>query len=267
MAKVSHELRVPLSLISGSLQSIEQFVEAAAEYIIRVAQQATETQLRPDPELLFLAAEAPNLLGICRQGTTRIDHLLTQLRGYAAQRGSRPSAVIAVHRALSQAIELACAGRTRLPAIRCYVPADLHVLGDEAAISQVFINLISNAFEALRARNDGEVCIYAGLCDVPGCDSLPGAHVHIVVHDNGPGVAEDMRDVLFEPFRTSNAEGKGLGLGLAISREIAEAHGGRVDLDVSVRSGAAFVVSLPAQSSGIDGWRFIPTRSLPGNCR
>lgn len=252
-AKVGHELRVPLSLISGSLQSIEQFVEAAAAYILETAKQTRDAALQPDPELQFLAAEAPNLLAICRQGTIRIDHILTQLRGYAAPRGRRPMGTLELRRVVLQAIELAAIGRSGIPAIGCYVPANLRVRGDEPAASQVFINLIANAFDALANGTDGEVQIHAGVCDAPGCESLPVAHVHIVIHDNGPGVPAARRADLFEPFHTSKATGKGLGLGLVIAREIVEAHGGRVDLDTSIRRGTAFVVTLPALRADLDG--------------
>ncbi len=66
--------------------------------------------------------------------------------------------------------------------------------------------------------------------------------LRLTVADNGPGVAADMMDTLFEPLATSKSHG--LGLGLAISRTIVEAHGGRLSLEPAT-TGAAFCLTLP----------------------
>ena len=69
--------------------------------------------------------------------------------------------------------------------------------------------------------------------------------VEICVQDNGPGIPEDIKDRLFEPFVTSGKKG-GTGLGLAIAKSIVEAHGGQILCQSTPGSGAAFYVRLPA---------------------
>ncbi len=72
--------------------------------------------------------------------------------------------------------------------------------------------------------------------------STPGA-VRIEVEDNGPGVAPDIVERLFEPFETTKR--RGIGLGLSLSREIIKAHGGRLWLDRTCSAGSRFVAELP----------------------
>ena len=72
-----------------------------------------------------------------------------------------------------------------------------------------------------------------------------GSHLTIAVRDDGPGVPPDDRDRIFERFVRRGAPSDGAGLGLPISRWIAEAHGGRLELTASDVPGCEFVVTLP----------------------
>jgi two-component system, NtrC family, sensor kinase len=101
-------------------------------------------------------------------------------------------------------------------------------------LMQLVLNLLLNAVDAL--DGGGRVRVTA--------QSNP-AGVQLVVEDNGPGVAEAVRDRLFEPFVTTKEVGKGTGLGLAVCRGLVEAVGGSIGLDTAFRGGARFVVELP----------------------
>jgi C4-dicarboxylate-specific signal transduction histidine kinase len=107
-------------------------------------------------------------------------------------------------------------------------------LGHEQLV-QVFLNLIMNAADALGGR---------GSIELLAERSMDG--VRIVVTDDGPGVAEAVREHLFEPFVTTKDVGKGTGLGLAVSRGLVESAGGTLELDASHARGARFVIELPA---------------------
>jgi signal transduction histidine kinase len=117
----------------------------------------------------------------------------------------------------------------RLPFIR----------GDRARIRQILLNLLANACKFVE---EGEIIIRA---------SQQEELIIISISDNGPGIAPEDSEVIFESFRqteTGLRQGKGTGLGLSISRRLAEAHGGRLWLDKNVRRGATFVVELPIES-------------------
>jgi signal transduction histidine kinase len=106
-------------------------------------------------------------------------------------------------------------------------------------LMQVVLNLVLNAADAVGAG--GQVKVSARAI---------GERVELSVSDNGPGIAEAVRNRLFEPFATTKEPGKGTGLGLAVCRGLVEAVGGSITLDERYESGARFVVELPAHPSG-----------------
>ena len=110
------------------------------------------------------------------------------------------------------------------------------VTADRVQIETVLHNLISNAIDALKQTTYDERVIRIGA-------THEGAQfVTISVADNGPGISEDIADQLFRPFATSKP--RGMGLGLAISRSIVEAHAGRLVLEAADR-GCVFRFTLP----------------------
>jgi signal transduction histidine kinase len=125
--------------------------------------------------------------------------------------------------------------------------------GDEHQLSQVFTNLLTNAFEALDRR--GLVRITAtleGAAHDPAFASEshpPTPTIVVDVVDNGPGVAPDLCDRIFDPFFTTKPQGSGLGL--AIVSKIVDAHDGRIDVRSS-SAGTRFRVTMPVSTTG--GW-------------
>ena len=112
------------------------------------------------------------------------------------------------------------------------------VIADRIQLETVLHNLIDNAIDALKDTPSGRRIVLAAVADEKG-------FVRFTVADNGPGVAPAARDSLFDPFTTSKAEG--LGLGLAISRTMVEAHGGSLWL-AHADDGATFCLTLPVAS-------------------
>ncbi len=112
-----------------------------------------------------------------------------------------------------------------------------HIMINKVQIEQVLINLVRNSVEAIREANtdDGKVIVETRI--------LEDGSVEVTVADNGPGIAADMIDKMFNPFQTSKASG--MGMGLSISRSIIEAHGGKLWADKQRREGALFGFSLP----------------------
>jgi signal transduction histidine kinase len=112
------------------------------------------------------------------------------------------------------------------------------VMADAHQLKQVLLNLIANAADA--APEQGEVRIVE--TQERGKDGQ--SRVVVRVHDNGPGVADSVRERLFEPFVTTKPNGTGLGL--CISSSIVAHHGGTLALESGDGSGATFALHLPA---------------------
>jgi signal transduction histidine kinase len=135
------------------------------------------------------------------------------------------------------------------------VPASLPTIqGDAHQLTQVFANLLINAYEALEGR--GRVSLAARLLE-PGEEGsllFDGQHpvptVVVEVSDDGPGVAPELTDKIFNPFFTTKAQGSGLGL--AIVRKIVDAHEGRIDIRSAHGQRTCFRVTLPVEHT--DAW-------------
>jgi two-component system, NtrC family, sensor kinase len=112
--------------------------------------------------------------------------------------------------------------------------AEATVFADAYYLRQVFDNLVRNAREAMQGQDDPRLWITVARA---------GANAEVRVRDNGPGIAPEQLARVFQPFVST--KGKGMGLGLAICKEIVEGHAGRIDVDSTVGEGTTFTVSLP----------------------
>jgi len=113
------------------------------------------------------------------------------------------------------------------------------VMGDPRTLDQVFSNLINNAIQAL--GDNGGTLGFRVLAN----NNVPNnPQVTIEVSDNGPGIPDEIRDHIFEPFVTTN-HSKGTGLGLAITKRIITAHRGAITVN-SFPGGTVFSIVLPA---------------------
>ena len=168
------------------------------------------------------------------QVTERIGAITAELRNFARRKPARPRP-LKVATAIDGAL-LLVGDMLRAAGVSLERPGDetLKVVGDRVRLEQILINLLQNAAEAVRDREDRRVRISV----------MPGAQVAIDVADSGPGVPSDFADQLFAPFATGREEG--LGLGLAIARGIARDLGGDLILSQSPLGGAAFRLTLPA---------------------
>jgi two-component system sensor kinase FixL len=137
-----------------------------------------------------------------RAGTTRLECVTVGDVLAAAQQIARQTIG-------TRAVTFEAIGKGELPALFI----------DRLQVELILRNLISNAIEATTGCEPGEVCMTAERADAH--------HVRLAVTDNGPGVAAGIRERLFEPFASDKSSG--MGLGLTVSRAIAEAHGGSLD--------------------------------------
>jgi signal transduction histidine kinase len=165
-----------------------------------------------------------------------VDALRTFARD-AEQDPLRPERVSAI---VQDAVEL-CAQRFAQNAVALEVepiPAELFVECRAAQISQILLNLLHNAYDAVVTQAERRVRVLVDA--VAGADV---SEVQIAVVDSGPGVPPELEGRIMQPFFTTKPVGQGIGLGLSLSKGIAEAHGGRLVHDVR-SSETRFVLTL-----------------------
>jgi two-component system, NtrC family, sensor kinase len=114
------------------------------------------------------------------------------------------------------------------------------IRGDSGQIEQLLLALIMNAIEAM--PHEGNLRIATSTPD--------GESVVIRIEDDGVGMPPEIFGHLFEPFMTTKEDGKGVGLGLAISRSIVDRHAGNIEVQSEVGRGTSFTITLPSGASG-----------------
>jgi signal transduction histidine kinase len=218
VANVSHELRTPLTSIAGYAQAILDGAAATPEAVHQAAgviHQETQRMRRLVEGLLDLARLEAGLAAMVR---TRLD--LGTLLVAAGDRFAP--------RARAAGVKLQIAS-----------PEALSVLGDADRLAQVLDNLLENALR--HTPSGGEV--HAGA-------AAQGGWAILRVLDSGPGIPADALARVFERFFRADRMGEGAGLGLAICKEIVEAHRGTIGAENALAGGAIFTVRLPIAGGG-----------------
>ncbi len=118
-------------------------------------------------------------------------------------------------------------------------PHPLHAQVDPVPFKQAALNLMLNAVQAMK-NTPGDLIIRTEKGTDP--DGSPIALIHVI--DTGPGIDDDTRERLFQPYFTTKSGGSGLGLPMA--RRLIEAHQGRIDIHTEVGRGSDFTIILPA---------------------
>jgi signal transduction histidine kinase len=212
MADASHELRTPVSIVRTTAQvalTRERSADDYREALAIVAEQTARVTRLVDGMFLLARAEA-NGIAIARE-LLYLDDLLAEC--------ARGLQVLAHARGVT---------------IRLEVSNEVSFSGDAVLLRQMISNLLDNAVR--HAKAGGEVRV--SLRHEP-------PNITIAVRDDGPGVAAEDREQIFERFVRRDVRSQGAGLGLPIARWVAEAHGGRLVLAPERGPGAEFVVTLP----------------------
>jgi PAS domain S-box-containing protein len=219
LATLSHELRTPLNAIAGYAELMELGVGGA----VSEQQRTYLARIRRSQE---------HLLGI-------INDLLNYSRLETAQPNLEARA-ISLNAIIEESLSMIriTAGRKNITVVHEFCSPTLHAWADEQKFAQILLNLFSNAVKFTPVG--GQITV--------SCEDS-GDRVVVRVSDNGPGIDADDVGAVFEPFvqlgRSATAPKEGIGLGLAISRDLARAMKGDITLESAPGTGATFSVALP----------------------
>jgi C4-dicarboxylate-specific signal transduction histidine kinase len=120
--------------------------------------------------------------------------------------------------------------------VRVEAQCETSILADRVQVEQILLNLVRNGIEAAAERSSGEKQVRVRISQSEG-------EICVDVEDNGPGVPAEIAERLFEPFTTSKP--RGMGLGLLLSRQIVESHGGTLWCERTSATGTHFAFRLP----------------------
>jgi len=257
-AGIAHEINNPINFIAGNLGYAQQY----AHNLLKIIHLYQEDYVNPTPriqtaideiELEFMEEDFIKILNSINLGTQRIQEIVKSMRIFSRvdeaevktvniHEGIDSTLTLLHHRLKAKPdhpeIEL-IKEYGQLPQIECHA----------GQLNQVFMNIISNAIDALDESNQqrsfaeiqqhpNRIQIYTKVID----DNWVAIHIS----DNGRGVCETVGPKLFDPFFTTKPIGKGTGLGLSISYQIiVEKHGGRLYCQPVSEKGIEFVIEIP----------------------
>jgi len=196
---LAHELNQPLTAVANYLEAARDLLDSDNEATREILREALDEAARQ---------------------AVRAGEIVRKLRGYVS-RGEIDARSVALAPLIADAVALSrVSGDVADIPIEQVVDPDVGcVLADPIQVQQVIINLLRNAADALKGRDEPMMSITATR-------NSDGFAV-VSVCDNGPGLTEDIRRTLFKPFMTSKSQG--MGLGLSICQTIVEAHGGKIE--------------------------------------
>ncbi|MBD1813069.1 ATP-binding protein [Microcoleus vaginatus DQ-U2] len=247
VAGIAHEINNPVNFIGGNIDYANQYIEDLAGLVTLYQEYYPNPpdailERIEDIELEFLREDLPKTLSSMKMGADRIREIVVSMRNFSRSddgkmrsadihEGIDSTLVILNHR-LKQGIQV-IKQYGKLPALECY-PAQLN---------QVFMNIISNAIDALEEvkKEDKGYSPTIWVSTEITADNT----VTVKIRDNGPGIASASAQQIFDPFFTTKSIGKGTGLGLAISYQILAKHQGKIEVNSQIGQGTEFVITLP----------------------
>ncbi|NET00550.1 MAG: ATPase [Sphaerospermopsis sp. SIO1G1] len=267
VAGIAHEVNNPINFIYGNISYASEYVQELL-FILKSYQQnkaypdiAKEAQ-KQGIDIEFLMDDLPKVLSSMKVGATRISEIVVSLRNFSRldqaelkfvdiHEGIENTLIILKHnlkpRPDRPEIQI-IREYSNLPLVECYA----------GQLNQVFMNIISNAIDALseaykisvgdddhRARSkvkrDLKIYIQSKLID--------NNHIMVRIGDNGLGIPKNIQAKLFDPFFTTKPVGKGTGLGLSISHQIiVEKHCGDIHCISNPGKGAEFIIKIPIKA-------------------
>ena len=239
VAEVTHDINNALTSIHSNLPCVQSYArlleQAISSYETAYPQPAVAlAECNSDLNLDYVRSDFPQMLHSMQEGAGRIRELILRLQNFSRLDAAQPQPVdlptgiestlaLLQHR-LKNGIKI-IKQYSALPLVTCHA----------GQINQVFLNLLTNALDAVGEPAKLTICAWQSAPD----------WVTVSIHDNGPGIPPEIQLRIFDPFFTTKEVGKGTGLGLSICHQIIQAHGGQIHCISAPGRGTEFRVELP----------------------
>jgi PAS domain S-box-containing protein len=249
-AGIAHEINNPINFINGGIDALKENLELILEIIddyatlekdpTQILEQLQNIQAKKERIYFNSIREiTPKLAEQIKIGSSRTAEIVRGLRNFSRLEEAKikmvdihegiDSSLLLLNSKIKDKIQIIRNYDTRLPLIECY-PGQLN---------QVFMNLLSNAIDAIEAKNTKKGLI------IIATSNIEGKMAQIAFQDNGIGIDNAIIERIFEPFYTTKEIGKGTGLGLSISYGIIKNHNGQINVSSVYNEGSTFTITIP----------------------
>ena len=241
VAGVAHELNNPISFIYSNMTHLRDYSQRLID-LVNIAEKNPNglASARAEKEFDFLVKDMPKLIHSCEEGARRTRDIVVGLRNFSRLDEAKVKEVD-IHEGIESTLAL-LAGEfksritiiknfAQLPKILCY-PSQLN---------QVFMNILTNAVQAIRDR--GEIVITTRATSENA--------IEVSIRDNGVGMSEEVTQKLFDPFFTTKDVNEGTGLGMSIAYGVIAKHGGSITVHSKLGAGTEFIIQLPIRAIAI----------------
>jgi len=238
-AGIAHEINNPLAFIKSNIGTLHRYFYFYQEHMPDETGQVSINKARAK-KLDFIQADAEEIFEELKDGIDRVQHIVSDLKSFARSKSSDVR-LCDTNEAITAALRIT----NNQHKYSCEVETDLeelpHTLCNLNELSQVFINMIMNAVDAIDER---------------GHIKISSRHdkgwLSYQVEDNGQGIAESELSQIFNPFYTAKEVGKGTGLGLSVSYGIIESLKGNIDVQSTIDVGTCFTITIPVNDTPVE---------------
>lgn len=232
VAGIAHEINNPVGFIYSNLKPLRDYMKTLTKAVEKLPSEEQQ-------KVQAILNDLPALIGSFEEGSLRIKKIVDGLRTFSRQSSDNLERLSVDSLIDSTLVLLSHELKTRAIEVNITGDKDLAIQGSPTELSQVLLNILMNACQAIRSK---------GLIKV-ATQKVMGAEgqdvILISIKDSGPGIAPEVQAHIFEPFFTTKPTGQGTGLGLSISYGIIQKHGGSIEVVSEVGEGAEFKLFLP----------------------
>jgi signal transduction histidine kinase len=246
-AGIAHEINNPINFVISNVQPLRQdfgdikevlaHFEDAAQNQWDASKAQKVNRLIQDIDLDYVLQEINLLLNGIDEGAKRTSEIVLGLRNFSRLDERSMKKALISECLDSTLILLNSIVKSKIDIVKVY--ADLPEIDCQPGkINQVFMNILTNAIQALEEYKVPEPQIRIQTKD-------HDTEIMISISDNGPGMSEDVKNHIFEPFFSTKDVGKGTGLGLSIVHGIIKSHNGKIEVETALGKGTTFFIWLP----------------------
>ena len=239
VAGVAHELNNPIGFIYSNLTQLEDYSKRLVKIIgVALTNSADLEKTMKEEDFEYIKDDLPKLIKSCEDGARRTREIVLGLRNFSRLEEANLKEAN-INESIDDTLMLLSGelkGRIQVTKVYAKLPMVLCYIGN---LNQVFMNILSNAVQAI--EGNGSIEIKTTLVSKDKED-----WVNILIKDSGKGMNKETAEKIFDPFFTTKNVGQGTGLGMSISYGIVQKHGGNILVKSEPGKGSEFTIQIPA---------------------